>query len=277
MSPPLRPNDTSPRPAGLLATRIVALADTPDDASDIDTRLAAIAQAAADTLTPVSYASITAVRDGANTTVAATSELATAVDQAQYADDSGPCLDALNNGTPVGVDDIPTTIAWPGFRQAAAGMGLHASLSIPLFAGSGAPIAALNLYSHDLLAMAPLNAWVCRVYTTDHAADPQTDTLLVDTGGEDLVAGLIKACEVRAAIQRGIGVVMADEHCCAEDAYLTLRVRAAETGTSLTGIATALRPAPSRRGASSVSVPVSPYARARGTVLRRCGPGRGRE
>ena len=51
-------------------------------------------------------------------------------------------------------------MTWPGFREAATAMGLHASLSIPLFAGSGAPIAALNLYSHDLLAMAPLNAWV---------------------------------------------------------------------------------------------------------------------
>ena len=108
-TPPRPPHDPSPRPLGPLATRIMALADTPDDACDIDTRLAAIAQAAADTLTPVSYASITAVRDGGNTTVAATSELATAVDTAQYADDSGPCLDALHDGTPVGVDDIPAT------------------------------------------------------------------------------------------------------------------------------------------------------------------------
>ena len=35
---------------------------------------------------------------------------------------------------------------------------------------------------------------------------------------------------------------MAGERCSAEDAYLTLRVRAAEAGTSLTGIATALHP-----------------------------------
>ena len=241
-TPPRPPRETSSRPLGPLATRIVALADTPDDASDIDTRLAAIAQAAADTLTPVSYASITAVRDGANTTVAATSELATAVDQAQYADDRGPCLDALHDGTSVGVDDITTTMTWPGFRQAATAMGLHASLSIPLFAGSGAPIAALNLYSHDLLAMAPLNASVWTVYNTDPTLHPRPDKLLVGTGGEDLVAGLIEAFEVRALIQRAIGVVMAGEHCSAEDAYLTLRLRAAEAGTSLTGIATALHP-----------------------------------
>ena len=247
-TPPRPPHDTAPRALGLLATRIVALADTPDDVSNLDARLAAIAQAAADTVTPVSYASITAVRDGSPTTVAATSELATAVDQAQYADDSGPCLDALHDGTPVGVDDIPATMTWPGFRDAALRMGLHASLSIPLFAGSGAPIAALNLYSHDPLAMVPLNAGVWAVYNTDPAPHPRPDKLLVDTGGEDLVAGLVQAFEVRAVIQRAIGVVMAGEHCSAEDAYLTLRVRAAEAGTSLTGIATALHPHLSQGG-----------------------------
>ena len=244
MSTPAQPpHDPSQRPLGPLGTRIVALADTPDDASDIDTRLAVIAQFAAATLIPVSYASITAVRDNSPTTVAASSELATAVDQAQYADDSGPCLDALHDGTPVGVDDIPATMTWPGFRETAAGMGLHASLSVPLFAGSGAPIAALNLYSYDALGMAPLIAGVWTVYNNiDPAPRWQPDKLLVAAGGEDLVAGLIEAFGVRAVIQRAIGVVMAGEHCSAEDAYLSVRVRAAEAGTSLAGIAAALHP-----------------------------------
>ncbi len=35
---------------------------------------------------------------------------------------------------------------WPGFRDTAYRLGLHTSLSIPLFAGRGEPIAALNLY-----------------------------------------------------------------------------------------------------------------------------------
>jgi len=92
-------------PRGPLARSIVTLAGTPDDASDIDTHLATIARLAASTLPPVSYASVTAVRDSAYITVAASSELAVAVDQAQYAEGSGPCLDALHDGAPVGVDD----------------------------------------------------------------------------------------------------------------------------------------------------------------------------
>jgi hypothetical protein len=40
-------------------------------------------------------------------------------------------------------------MAWPGFRDTARQLGLRASVSIPLIAGSGTPIAALNLYAHD--------------------------------------------------------------------------------------------------------------------------------
>ena len=136
-----RPHNPTSRLPGALASAIIALAGTPDNASRIDTQLAVIAQLAADALDPVDYASVTAVRDTRHTTVAATSDLARAVDRAQYTDDSGPCLQALTGGTPVRVDHIDATMTWPGFRAAAAELGLDASLSVPLFAGSGVTIA----------------------------------------------------------------------------------------------------------------------------------------
>jgi hypothetical protein len=240
---PQRPSDDGVRqPSGPLARSIVGLAGTPDDASDIDTRLATIARLAADTLTPVIYASITAVRDSAYTTVAASSDLAIAVDQSQYAAGSGPCLDALADGTPVGVEDMDTTMAWPGFRREAARMGLNASLSVPLFAGSGATIAVLNLYGHDAITMIPLTARVGTVYDTDSAPGPKPDEPFLDAACADLITGLVEAFKVRALIQRAIGVVMATERCTAEGAYLSLRVRAAETGAGLTEIAARLQP-----------------------------------
>ena len=251
VSPEQRAPHETPRPRGPLATRIVTLAGTPDDSGDVDTHLTAIAQLAADTIAAVSYASVTAVRDGATTTVAASSELATAVDQAQYAEDNGPCLDALRGGEPVAVDDISATMTWPGFREAADRMGLKASVSLPLMAGSGATVAALNLYSHDLLAMLSLNAWVWTVYTTDVGAHPEPDAPLADAGGEDLIAGLIEAFEVCAFIQRAIGLVVAEQNCSAEQAYLTLRLRAADTGMSLTDLATTMQPHLPRPGSDT--------------------------
>jgi hypothetical protein len=232
--------DTSPRRLGALASRIVALAGTPDDDSGIDFQLAAIAQLAADTLPPVSYASVTAVRDSSNTTVAASSDLAVAVDHAQYAEDSGPCLQALAEDTPVRVDDIAATMTWPGFRAAAAELGLHASLSVPLFAGSGATTAVLNLYGHDPVTMIALSARVWAVYQADPAPAPVPGMPPADAGGDDLIAGLTEAFRIRALIERAKGVVIARRGCSVEDAYLDLRFRAAEAGTGLADVATAL-------------------------------------
>jgi hypothetical protein len=63
-------------------------------------------QLAADRVPGVDYASVTAIRDGAYVTVAASSDLAPAVDQAQYSDNDGPCLRSLQAQTVVPVPDI---------------------------------------------------------------------------------------------------------------------------------------------------------------------------
>jgi hypothetical protein len=62
-------------------------------------------------------------------------DLIRAVDEGQYADNAGLCLDALDSTAPVGVPDIDTTLQRPGFHDAAPRMGPHAAVSIPLYAG----------------------------------------------------------------------------------------------------------------------------------------------
>lgn len=257
---PQQPVTSHPRSGGEpLSESLVTLAGTPDDASDIPGQLAKIIQLIANLVTPVDYASVTAHRDDAYTTVATSGDLALAVDLAQYADRVGPCLDAIETGTPMSAPDIATTMAWPGFRDEALRLGLRASLSVPLFAGRGVPIAALNLYSHDPDTMAPLIAEVWAVYDPQRADGAQADgkgcdgkgcdgkagdgaqaERLLDPGSAQLVSGLAEAFGVRDTIQQAIGVIMARRRYSADDAYLVLRMRAAETGTSLTAIATGI-------------------------------------
>lgn len=222
-----------------LTACLTALAGTPDDASWIDCQLVTIVQLSADLITPVAYASVTAYRDDAVTTVASSSEIARAVDQAQYDDQDGPCLDALDTASPVAVPDVAATMRWPGFRDKAYRLGIRASLSIPLFAGRGTALAALNLYGRDPATLAPLTAAVWSTYDPyDPGASPNPRAL--DHGGEALVAGLAGAFAVRAQIQQAIGAIMAATHRTADAAYLALRMRAAETGTKLTDAATAV-------------------------------------
>jgi hypothetical protein len=115
---PAAPPSAHRFPAGPLRERLIILAGTPDDDRSIPGCLTSIAQLVADRIAPVSYASITGHRAGGYTTVAASSDLARAVDQAQYADSAGPCLDALDEGGPVGVSEISATMTWPDFATA---------------------------------------------------------------------------------------------------------------------------------------------------------------
>jgi hypothetical protein len=241
--PPTRPDPV----LGPLAQSLIALAGIPDDASTVDEQLVLIAQLAADRIAAVDYASVTAVREENYTTVAASSELAVAVDDAQYADQAGPCLEPLHTGTPAPVPDIAATMAWPGFRDQAFKIGLRASVSVPLFAGSGEPVAVLNLYGHDAAAMAPLTESVWNVYKPNPAAGGG-EVADLEAGAAELMAGLAEALAVRATIQQAVGVIMARQAVGALDAYLSLRALAAETGSSLTTMAAALIQQPSNQG-----------------------------
>jgi hypothetical protein len=223
---------------GPLAEAIVVLAGAPDDLPSIDLQLRTIVQLAADRVGAADYASVTALRNEGYTTVAASSELACAVDEAQYADDAGPCLRSLAEESPVTVPDLAKTMDWPGFRQAALGFGLHASVSIPLFAGSGAVIAALNLYGRDAAAMAPLIVGVWAIYDPDGPPPAGYDVPALDSGGAELLAGFAEAMTLRATVQRALGMIMAREYITPADAYARLRLHAADTGVTLLAAAT---------------------------------------
>lgn len=237
-TPPHRPANPPQPPPGRLVDALRELAGTPDDGSHIDDLLITIVQLTADVVEAVSYASITANRAGAPTTVAASSQLASDVDLAQYADRAGPCLDALSDGKPVDVPDVAAVMAWPGFRDAAWRLGLRASLSIPLFAASGAPIAALNLYAHAPDAITALTRQVWALYDT--GSDQYNDRLpAVQDGSRQILDALAAAFDIRAVIQQALGVIMARHQVTADSAYIILRAKAAETGATLTATATA--------------------------------------
>jgi hypothetical protein len=222
------------QPGGVLADGLIALAGTPDDDSSVPALLRSITQFAADLLPPVTYASVTVRHEDAYTTVAMSSDVALAVDEAQYADQAGPCLDTLRTSAPTALPRIDATVSWPRFRDVALRLGLRASLSIPLFAGRGLPIAALNLYGHDTATMEPLCRAVAEVYhrSSTDSSDPRPAAL--GPGEAQLVDGLISAFAVRATIQQALGVIMAAERRDADSAYAILRSRAAAGALSLT-------------------------------------------
>jgi hypothetical protein len=220
---------------------MITLAGTPEHSSSLAKQLVRIARLTAERVSAARYASITALRGRAYTTVAVSDELIRAVDEAQYADNAGPCLEALDTDAPVGVPDIDSTVRWPGFHEAAPRMGLHASVSVPLYAGRGDAIAALNVYGHDRVAMAPLIAGICSVH--GHPDGEVSDDIMLselDAGGRELVTGYAEALSVRATVRLAIELIRSDNRCSTDDAYLSLCIRAGDAGTDLAKAATAL-------------------------------------
>ncbi|WP_250008302.1 GAF domain-containing protein [Actinoplanes sp. M2I2] len=240
MSTSPHPEQVLPGRHGPLAEAIIALAETPDNAPDIEERLATIAALAADRVAAADYASITTLSGPEYTTVAPTSDIALAVDEAQFADRAGPCLQALETGEPVGVPDIAaTTMDWPGFHEVAPALGLRASVSVPLYNGRGTTIAVLNLYGRDDAAMAPLIGAMAELYATSRELDLHTGSPPVsDPGAEELLAGYAGALSVRAAIQLALDILAGSTAGRTDKAYAELCRRAAENGTSL-GVAAA--------------------------------------
>lgn len=227
---------SSTRPDGPrwgLTDDLITLAGMPDDESAVPALLRSVVQLAADLLAPVSYASVTVLENASYATVAMSSQAALAVDQAQYADGSGPCLDALQTSEPTSVPRIDRTVRWPHFRATALRLGLCASLSVPLFAGRGRTIAALNLYGHDVQAMAPLSGAVLTAFDDPDAKSAARGRDGLAPGSRELVDGLIGAFGVRTRIQRALGVIMGTENVDADVAYTILRSDAAGASRSL--------------------------------------------
>jgi GAF domain len=219
---------------GPLADAIVALAETPDHVSGVGAHLKKIAALAADRVAAADYASVTTLQGEEYTTVAASSDIASAVDEAQIADGSGPCLQALQTGEPVGVTDTSATMDWPGFHAVAPVVGLQASVSVPLYNGRGTPIAVLNLYGRDSTTMEPLIVGVAHLYATSRELALGIDPPPVsDPGAAELLDGYARALAVRTAIRRAVHLLATMNDSSTDDAYTILCQRAAEHGNSL--------------------------------------------
>lgn len=96
------------------------------------------------------------LRNGPNTSSAATYDsTALDLDQAQYAEDSGPCLSAFRSLEVVSLPRIvPGVGRYEHFRETAASAGILSSLSVP-FRVDARRRGSLNLYSRSADAFGP--------------------------------------------------------------------------------------------------------------------------
>jgi len=243
-----------------LADDLVSLAEASDDDTVVDVLLARIATTAAEVVAGVDYASITAWRGAGYTTVAASSDLVRAVDDAQYAEAAGPCVQAEQTAAPVAVPDVAAvTMSWPGFREQATRLGLRATVSVPLFAGGGSPVAVLNLYGRESEALVALAAGVRHVFSVERIPT-QGSATDGNAGSWQLLNGLGSALQLRVNIQRAVGMLMAETGCDAEHGHRMLRTWAAKAELPLSAAALRVIEDMAPGNGTDVRVTVAPLA-----------------
>ena len=169
---------------------------------------------------PASACGITMRRDQEVSTVASSHGLARQVDEIQYGRGQGPCLQSLNTGKRVEVNDLAADDRWPEYRPYALAQGVRSSLSLPL-AVEGDTIGALNLYGLEVNQFGTE-----AVNRADAFARQATTTLTIvmrQAQQATLEGQLRDALSVRAVIDQAIGMIAGLQHCTAADAFNILR------------------------------------------------------
>jgi GAF domain-containing protein len=169
-------------------------------------------------LTPVE-ASITLVSGAKTTTAAFTGRVALDLDERQYADGRGPCLDAAASGQRVFIKDMNDEPRWPQFGKSAVARGVRSSLSIPL------PIqrqvtGALNFYGTGPDAFDEEMIDLAETFA-GHAAVAVANAHLYESTAA-LARQMQEAMANRAVIEQAKGIMMRDRGCDADEAFNVL-------------------------------------------------------
>ena len=166
--------------------------------------------------------SITLLRADKAFTVAHFGDMALAADELQYKHGYGPCMDAGRGGVLLRVDDMRTEQRWPDYvAHVLTSTPVLSSLSIPL-PYQGSSIGALNNYSTKPGAFASPESL--------RAGTDVAEVIAVAVANADAHAQLFDqatnmrvAMESRAVIEQAKGVLMAQRHVDADQAFEILR------------------------------------------------------
>lgn len=173
------------------------------------------------TLSGAHSASVTVMYHDRYQTSHATGPRARDLDGDQYADEGGPCIDAIRTGDQVHSTNTAWAAKWPCFAAAAAAAGVGAVVSAPLHDLADKPMGALNIY---LDAPTDFNE---REHLIVAALAAETEILLRSAldllGAEAVQQHLRIAIASREVIGEAKGILMAEQHCSADKAFDLLR------------------------------------------------------
>lgn len=190
------------------------------ETDSLDSFLQALADCALTLVPAAEGCGITLQRQGRPITVVSAGKGASQLDEAQYGQDDGPCLQALRSGREVPVADMLDETRWGPYPAYAAALGTRSSLSLPIAAHTDTA-GALNVYAGkpddftgiDLIALRSLAA----------QATGGIELAQRITDARVFAADLQAALTSRSVIDQATGVLMGQQRCTAEEAFGILR------------------------------------------------------
>ncbi|GIM98074.1 GAF and ANTAR domain-containing protein [Paractinoplanes toevensis] len=181
--------------------------------------------------------SVTLVRGQGAYTPAFTGDLALALDEFQYEQGHGPCLDASASMDTLTLSDMSTEPRWPQWASRALAQGVHSSLAVGLPVHE-AVSGALNIYATKPQAFDE-DAIVIAQTFAGYAAVALANAHVYDAAAT-LSQNLQAAMVSRAVIEQAKGIIMADQHCSADEAFRILTRLSQNTNRKVREVAAAV-------------------------------------
>jgi GAF domain-containing protein len=209
---------------------LIALTGLPLAQQDVPSTLQQMCRIAVRALPPARGATFTSFTESGPGAVAASDEWAKSLDEMQYHEHEGPCIDAARTGLVFRVRDLATDSRWPSYAPRAAEHGARAMVSLPLTV-EGKVLGALNVYSHEPDAFSPEEVSIAEVIAAHASLAMHTATALKEH--RSLSEGLREAMQSRAVIEQAKGILMAQRKVTAEAAFDLLREASQHRNTKL--------------------------------------------
>jgi GAF domain-containing protein len=203
----------------------------------VDAFLQSITEQAVAEIDPTFVGGLTARQQGRYLTVASTDPRARLVDQAQYRQRSGPCVEALESGHEVLVEEMCQEERWGDFRWHAVANGIGSSFSMPVTVRSTV-VAGLNLYAPTVRAFGPDKRAAAAAFA--EAASTAVGLALRLAEQEQLTEQLQQALVSRSVIDQALGILMSGHKLDADEAFDILRKASQEQNVKVRAIAARL-------------------------------------
>ena len=196
--------------------------------SDLPGQLIAVSDVARGLVPSTVGVSVSVFLDEETFTVTATAPDAAVVDAGQYLDGEGPCLEAIEAGQEVHVQDVLDEQRWQLYRHSSMTVGIRSSLSLPLRDDQDQITGALNLYAAEPNAFHGVEGMFAAIFGAHVGEAVNNADLTFQT--REWARQLPDRLSARRKMDTAVGVLMALRGWPAEEARTKLREAAERAG-----------------------------------------------